>query len=146
MGFGGQAVARSLGDAYNGFDWRSGLSAMSKDDFLERTFDWLDVQDVACKRKIVCEVEQYAANKSTFKAFVLRFLSKRHPGLMPYQEAVDAGLDFYDCGSIYDTCRHSFVDVIGSIPVNRIGLNLEYFNSVPWQLIADKLQEVKRYL
>lgn len=146
MGYGSQSLSRSMADAYQGFDWRSGISAMSRDDFLERTFDWMNVQDVACKRKIVCEIEQYAANKSTLKTFVLRFLSKRHPGLAPYQEAVENGLDRFNCADIYDTCPHSFTDVVGSIPVDRLGVNFEYFNSVPWKLIAEKLQEVKSYL
>ncbi|CAG0901893.1 unnamed protein product [Cyprideis torosa] len=146
LGYGSREIGRSLSDAYSGFDWRGGISAMARDDFLERTFDWMNIQEVDCKRKIVCEVEQYAANKSTFKAFILRFLSKRHPGLAPYQDAVDNGLDSYDCAEIYDTCPHSFTDIVGSIPVDRLGINLDYINSVPWKLIAEKLQEVKEYL
>ena len=146
MGYGSQALGRSLTEAYAGFDWRDGFHAMARDDFLERSFDWMNVQDDGCKRKIVCEVEQYAANKSTFKAFVLRFLSKRHPGLIQYQDAVDNGLDNYNCAEIYDDCAHSLLDIIGSIPVDRLGMNLDYLNSVPWKSIAEKLQEVKRYL
>lgn len=146
VGFGSQQVGRSLKEAYTGFDWRDGFMAMARDDFLERSFQWMNVQHDGCKRKLVCEVEQYAANKSTFKAFILRFLSKRHPGLIQYQDAVDNGLDNYDCAEIYDDCPHSFVDIVGSIPVDRLGMNLEYLNSVPWKAIAEKLQEVKSYL
>lgn len=146
LGYGSREVGRSLNDAYSGFDWRDGLHAMARDDFLERTFDWMNVQEVDCKRKIVCEVEQFASNKNSFKKFILRFLSKRHPGLAPYQDAVDNGLDEYDCAEIYDTCPHSFTDIVGSIPVNRLGINLDYMNAVPWKAIAEKVQEIKHFM
>ncbi|CAG0922438.1 unnamed protein product [Notodromas monacha] len=80
MSFGGSTVARSLKTAYDGIEWRSGLVAMTRDDFLERTFDWMDVKDATCKQRMICEVEQYAADQSTFKTLILKFLRQaRNP-------------------------------------------------------------------
>jgi hypothetical protein len=140
MGIGGQTTARSLKTAYDGMDWRAGVLAMTKEDFLDSTFDWMDIKNDACRKRMVCEVEQYAANQSAIKTFILKFLSKRHPSLRTYQDAVDAGLDYYDCAQVYPECAMSSVELMGNIPLERFGLSSSLVNAIPWKKLLENIQ------
>jgi hypothetical protein len=135
LGFGGSTVARTVRDLYHEIQWKEGFKMLGSEELLERTFDWMNVADEDCKKRFVCEVEQFAAEGSTFWNVILRFLSKKHPSFNSYWDAVENGLDNRDCGEIYFRCPVSSPDMLAEVPLDRFGINTKLLRAIPWGLI-----------
>nr|XP_045615608.1 uncharacterized protein LOC123768861 isoform X1 [Procambarus clarkii] len=80
-------------------------------DPVESTFAMLQVEEVACRRRTVCEVQR-AASRMPLLGSVLQYFSPSVTGLEEYKEAQDAGAALEDCALLFSECPTSLVQTL----------------------------------
>ncbi|XP_063840150.1 uncharacterized protein LOC135088981 isoform X1 [Scylla paramamosain] len=72
-------------------------------DPVEATFSLLQVNDMSCRQRVVCEVQRSASAVPLIGSF-LQQLSTSIPGLQHYREAQFAGAALEDCALLFANC------------------------------------------
>ncbi|XP_042204229.1 uncharacterized protein LOC121853903 [Homarus americanus] len=87
-------------------------------DPVESAFALMDVEEVACRRRTVCELQR-AASRMPIIASLVQYISPSISGLEEYKEAQDAGAALEDCALLFSECPTSLVqNVWGDDQVN----------------------------
>jgi len=76
-------------------------------DIVDMAFNYMDIEDEACRMKTICEAENYAVNHPLGK-LAINTINSSFRGLERYQHAVIAGQNGEDCNLLYDQCPHSY--------------------------------------
>ncbi|KAK8403642.1 hypothetical protein O3P69_000022 [Scylla paramamosain] len=77
--------------------------ALNSIDPVEATFSLLQVNDMSCRQRVVCEVQRSASAVPLIGSF-LQQLSTSIPGLQHYREAQFAGAALEDCALLFANC------------------------------------------
>lgn len=104
--------------SYEDNSWSSwlGLSGMTSAvrsvynslDIVETGFDYMEIENEACRMKTICELEAYAV-KHPLASLAINTINSSLRGLERYQTAIEAGMNGADCALIYDQCTVSYV-------------------------------------
>nr|XP_045615610.1 uncharacterized protein LOC123768861 isoform X2 [Procambarus clarkii] len=113
--FSGRSLSWNLWDlmpaARSGDDVRFLEQLLNSIDPVESTFAMLQVEEVACRRRTVCEVQR-AASRMPLLGSVLQYFSPSVTGLEEYKEAQDAGAALEDCALLFSECPTSLVQTL----------------------------------
>ncbi|XP_045118296.1 uncharacterized protein LOC123508588 isoform X2 [Portunus trituberculatus] len=77
--------------------------ALNSIDPVEATFSMLQVNDMSCRQRVICEVQRSASAVPIIGSF-LQQLSTSIPGLHHYREAQYAGAALEDCALLFAGC------------------------------------------
>ncbi|XP_071546801.1 uncharacterized protein [Panulirus ornatus] len=77
-------------------------------DPVESAFAILQVEELACRRRTVCELQQ-AATRMPLVASLVKYISPSIRGLEMYKEAQEAGSALEDCALLFAECPTSTV-------------------------------------
>ncbi|XP_071546803.1 uncharacterized protein [Panulirus ornatus] len=72
-------------------------------DPVESAFALLQVEELACRRRTVCELQQ-AATRMPLVASLVKYISPSIRGLEAYREAQEAGAALEDCALLFAEC------------------------------------------
>ncbi|XP_068216566.1 uncharacterized protein [Palaemon carinicauda] len=75
-------------------------------DIVESTFSMLDIDEPACRKRAVCEIQRTASAFPLLGEY-LRYLSQSVLSLDNYREAQDAGSALEDCALLFTECPDS---------------------------------------
>jgi len=76
-------------------------------DLVDTAFNYMDIEDEECRLKTVCEMERYAVNHPLAK-LAINTVNSNLSGLSKYQDAIEAGMNNYDCTLLYSQCSGSY--------------------------------------
>ncbi|KAK8744502.1 hypothetical protein OTU49_000842, partial [Cherax quadricarinatus] len=82
-------------------------------DPVESTFAVLDVEELACRRRTVCELQR-SASSVPLLGYFLKYFSRNVNSLEKYREAQEAGAAFEDCALLFSECPTSLVRTLWS--------------------------------
>jgi len=76
-------------------------------DLVDTAFNYMDIEDEECRLKTVCEMERYAVNHPLAK-LAINTVNSNLSGLSKYQDAIEAGMNGYDCTLLYSQCSRTY--------------------------------------
>ncbi|XP_071546802.1 uncharacterized protein [Panulirus ornatus] len=79
------------------------LRILNSIDPVESAFALLQVEELACRRRTVCELQQ-AATRMPLVASLVKYISPSIRGLEAYREAQEAGAALEDCALLFAEC------------------------------------------
>ncbi|CAL4128506.1 unnamed protein product [Meganyctiphanes norvegica] len=90
--------------SYSGRSLKDSLTNMilNSIDPVDRTFNFMEINDKACKNKAVCEI-----SSTPWIAKFIRYMSPTVRGLEEYKYAVDAGEALQDCALLFAECHNN---------------------------------------
>lgn len=77
-------------------------------DIVDAGFNYMEIENEACRMKTICELEAYAVSHP-LASLAINTINSSLRGLERYQTAIEAGMNGADCALIYDQCTVSYV-------------------------------------
>jgi len=105
--FGGVGFKARIGESDDGLQHNFLSQVDSSIDLVDTAFNYMDIEDEECRLKTVCEMERYAVNHPLAK-LAINTVNSNLSGLSKYQDAIEAGMNNYDCTLLYSQCSGSY--------------------------------------
>merc|ERR1712025_709658 len=107
-GVGFKSFKARIGESDDGLLQHNFLSRVdSSIDLVDTAFNYMDIEDEECRLKTVCEMERYAVNHPLAK-LAINTVNSKLSGLSKYQDAIEAGMNGYDCTLLYSQCSRTY--------------------------------------